>query len=126
MSQLKRLPLDMVKLDKELLNYIEYPNSQGALTDSIIDLIHHLDIEMLAEGVENKEQVDYLLKGNCDNIQGFFFAEPVAREKIEEIIEKGVSENEAQSRMIQKIGLTYEELFKQPARYLGKNWDIRQ
>lgn len=126
LSQLKKLPLNIVKLDKELLNYIEYPNSQGALTDSIIDLIHNLDIEMLAEGVENKEQVDYLTKGNCDNYQGFFFAEPVDKEKLEEIIERGISENEAVSRMIHKIGLTYEELFKQRTKNIGSNWDIRQ
>lgn len=115
----------MVKLDKEFIDEIDQLNPQGALTESIISLVHKLNIEMLAGGVENKEQFDYLTKGKCDNIQGYFFEEPVPEEMIEGIISKGILENEALSKTIQKAGLTYEGFVREKMQLIGKKWDAR-
>ena len=125
LGQLKKMPINMVKLDKEFIDEIDPSNPQGALTESIISLVHKLNIEMLAGGVENKEQFDYLIKGKCDNIQGYFFEEPVPEEMIEGIISKGILENEALSRMIQKAGLTYEGFVRQKMQSIGKKWDTK-
>ncbi|HWQ43800.1 MAG TPA: GGDEF domain-containing phosphodiesterase [Desulfosporosinus sp.] len=125
LSHLKNMPINMVKLDKEFIDEIDQSNPQGALTESIISLVHKLNIEMLAGGVENKEQFDYLIKGKCDNIQGYFFEQPVPEEMIEGIISKGILENEALSKVIQKAGLTYEGFVRQKMRLIGRQWDTK-
>lgn len=125
LGQLKKMPINMVKLDKEFIDEIDPSNPQGVLTESIISLVHKLNIEMLAGGVENKEQLDYLIKGKCDNIQGYFFEEPVPEEMIEGIISKGILENEALTRLIQKAGLTYEGFVRQKIQSIGNKWDTQ-
>ncbi|HEY8909997.1 MAG TPA: EAL domain-containing protein [Desulfosporosinus sp.] len=125
LTHLKKMPINMVKLDKEFIDEIDPSNPQGALTESIISLVHKLNIEMLAGGVENKEQLDYLVKGKCDNIQGYFFEEPVPEEMIEDIISKGILENEALSRVIQKAGLTYEGFVREKMKLIGRKWDTK-
>ncbi|MDR3587688.1 MAG: EAL domain-containing protein [Desulfosporosinus sp.] len=125
LAQLKKMPINMVKLDKEFIDEIDPSNPQDTLTESIISLVHKLNIEMLAGGVENQEQFDYLIKGKCDNIQGYFFEEPVAEEMIDGIISNGILENEALSRMIQKAGLTYEGFVRQKMQSVGKKWDTK-
>ena len=124
-SDLKKLPINMVKLDKEFIHEIDQPRSQDALAESIISLVHKLNIELIAGGVENKKQFDYLIKGKCDNIQGYFFEEPVPEEMIAGIINKGILENEALSRVIQKAGLTYEGFVRQEMQKIGRKWDTK-
>lgn len=124
-SDLKTLPINMVKLDKEFIHEIDQPRPQDALAESIISLVHKLNIELIAGGVENKKQFDYLIKGKCDNIQGYFFEEPVPEELIEGIINKGILENEALTRVIQKAGLTYEGFVKQEMLRIGRQWDTK-
>ncbi len=124
-SDLKKLPVNMVKLDKEFIHEIDQPRPQDALAESIISLVHKLNIELIAGGVENQKQFDYLTKGKCDNIQGYFFDEPVPEERMGEIVHKGILENEAISRVIQKAGLTYEDFVKQEMRRIGKQWDTK-
>jgi|GEM_PF-1288495 len=125
LSHLKNMPINMVKLDKEFIDEIDQSDQQGALTESIISLVHKLNIEMLAGGVENKEQFDYLIKGKCDNIQGYFFEQPVPEEMIEGIIRKGILENEALSKVIQKAGLTYEGFVREKMKLIGRQWDTK-
>ncbi|HIF50508.1 MAG TPA: EAL domain-containing protein [Thiotrichaceae bacterium] len=45
---------------------------------------HYLDIKVVAEGVETKEQVDFLTENNCDCLQGYYFSEPLTSEKLED------------------------------------------
>lgn len=122
-SDLKKLPINMVKLDKEFIHEIDQTRPQDALAGSIISLVHKLNIGLIASGVENKEQLDYLIKGNCDNIQGYFFEEPVPEEMLGVIIKKGMLENEALTRVIQKAGLTYEGFVRQEMKRIGKKLD---
>lgn len=124
-SDLKKLPVNMVKLDKEFIHEIDQSSYQDALAESIISLMHKLDIELIASGVENIKQYDYLLRGECDNIQGFFFEEPVSEDMIEEVIKRGVLENDALNRVIQKAGLTYEGFVRREIVRIGKRWDTK-
>ncbi|WP_158408583.1 EAL domain-containing protein [Desulfosporosinus fructosivorans] len=124
-SDLKKLPINMVKLDKEFIHEIDQPRPQDALAESIISLVHKLNIELIAGGVETKKQFDYLIKGNCDNIQGYFFEEPVPEKMLEGIITKGILENEALTRVIQKAGLTYEGFVKQEMLRIGRSCDTK-
>jgi len=124
LAQLKKLPVNMVKIDKIFIDEIGQDNTSGILTKSLISLVHELNIEMIAEGVENKEQLNYFIKEKCDNVQGYFMAEPVPEEQLGEIISKGILENEAVSRLSQKVGLTYEGILKWKKIAPGMYWDV--
>ncbi len=125
-SDLKKMPINMVKLDREFIHDIDETRPQKLLAaESIISLVHKLNLELIASGVENKQQFDYLIKGKCDIIQGYFFEEPVPLELLEGIIRKGILENEALSQVIQRAGLTYEGFVRQERQRIGKKWDLK-
>ena len=54
---------------------------------SLIDLAHHLDMKVIAEGVETKEQADFLKNYGCDYLQGFYFSRPVPEEEFEKLLD---------------------------------------
>ena len=75
-SNLNSLPFHMLKLDKSLVDYIG--NSRGnQVLRHIISLAHGLEMDVLAEGVETAEQVQFLREVGCDVIQGFYFSRPL-------------------------------------------------
>lgn len=53
----------------------------------MIDLAHHLDMKVIAEGVETKEQADFLKNYGCDYLQGFYFSRPVPEEEFEKLLD---------------------------------------
>ncbi len=89
MNHLIRLPIDLVKIDRRLVAYLPIPGKQAAMLQSIFDLGRMLQVHMLAEGVERKEQLDALLQYGCDFGQGHFFSTPVSQEKAQALLEKG-------------------------------------
>ncbi|HZK54454.1 MAG TPA: EAL domain-containing protein, partial [Desulfosporosinus sp.] len=124
-SELTKMPINMVKLDREFIHEIDQTRNQSALAESIISMVHKLNIELIASGVETKQQLDYMIKEKCDNIQGYFFEKPVPLELLEGIIHKGILENETLSKVIQQAGLTYESFVKQERQRAGMKWDIK-
>lgn len=88
LSYLKKLPINLLKIDKSFIDEIKDSTPQNDLTEPIISLVHKLNIETLAEGVEEKVQLDYLTKVGCDNFQGFYLSKPVTKEEVEELIKK--------------------------------------
>ena len=91
LNYLTKLPLDSVKIDKSFVQNIKYGTVEREMIQSIISLAHHLKLEIIAEGVEEKEQLQYLIDGNCDYCQGFLLFMPDRKEKMEEILQ---NENE--------------------------------
>ena len=55
---------------------------------SLIELAHRLDLKVIAEGVETKEQADFLRNYGCDYFQGFYFAKPMPQEEFEALLDK--------------------------------------
>lgn len=86
MRYLQRLPINLLKIDKSFVDQIDLVNRDKNLVDSIISLAHTLGMETLAEGVETKEQLQYLTKCKCGNIQGFYLGRPMYKKDIEKII----------------------------------------
>lgn len=74
---MKDLPLDIIKLDRSLISNIVIDEREQMITESMITIIHALDIQVVAEGVETKEQLEFLKQYGCDLIQGFFFSRPL-------------------------------------------------
>ena len=83
LSYLKKLPIDLLKIDKSFIDEINILNPKNDFIESIISLIHKLDIKALAEGVENKFQKEYLEKVDIDSIQGFYFSKPLPEDEVE-------------------------------------------
>lgn len=79
---LKNLPIDFVKIDKFFIDDISKDQVKQDIVFSMIRMSHVLDIEVVAEGVETKEQLNYLKKFNCDYAQGFYFIRPNSKQKI--------------------------------------------
>lgn len=78
-------PFDYIKIDKMFIDNIDKKQNE-VLIEGIIDTAHVLGIEVIAEGVETKEQVDILKKIGCDIIQGYYYCKPLSPENLTEYI----------------------------------------
>ncbi len=84
LNYLTFLPVDIIKLDRSLnMKFLEIKNIK--VMDSLISLVHSLGLIVVAEGIEELEQVQRLSSAGCDFIQGYFFSKPVGAECIPEI-----------------------------------------
>jgi diguanylate cyclase (GGDEF)-like protein len=80
LGYLKRLPIDILKIDKSFVNDVTTDPDDAALVMAIITLAHNLKLKVVAEGVETEEQLRFLRLLRCDQIQGYFFSKPVSSE----------------------------------------------
>ncbi len=89
MNYLKKLPIDSVKIDRSFLtDVMDGDEGQRSIIQAVITLSHANDLTVVAEGVETKEQLDFLRKEHCDKAQGYFFSRPLPAEELEVIVKK--------------------------------------
>lgn len=81
MSLLKQFPIDTVKVDRSFVREILNNRDHRAITEAIIGLGKALDLTVVAEGVETKDQEMFLREHDCDVIQGYLFSKPIAGDK---------------------------------------------
>lgn len=86
LSYLNNLPIDTIKIDKSFIDSAVVNDSCGIITESIIKMAQRLGYDTVAEGVETKDQFNYLRKNNCDIIQGFLVGKPVPKNEFEKIL----------------------------------------
>lgn len=84
LNSLKELPLDVVKLDAEFFRGTDDLNRANLIVSRTIDLAKQLGMQIVAEGIETREQVDFLAERDCDLIQGYYFAKPMPIQEYEE------------------------------------------
>jgi diguanylate cyclase (GGDEF)-like protein len=77
LGSLKRLPINTIKIDRSFVRDIAIDHHAGAIVKTIISMAHNLDMKVLAEGVETDQQLEFLKKYGCDEVQGFLFSPPV-------------------------------------------------
>ena len=75
---LKLLPLDRIKIAKPFVSGIEKNEKDAAIVSLIIALSKRIDVKVIAEGVETQAEVDFLRREGCDEIQGFYYYQPLA------------------------------------------------
>lgn len=85
LNYLKNFPIDYIKIDKSFINELMNDPNDAIIVNAIITLAHNLRKEVIAEGVETVEQLEFLKNHQCDIIQGFFFSKPLPVEEIEMI-----------------------------------------
>ena len=83
LGQLKRMPIDALKIDKSFVDDVLTDSDSAEIVYAIIRLSHALNMRVVAEGVESVEQLAFLKKQGCDEIQGFVVAKPLPPDKIE-------------------------------------------
>ena len=86
MSYLAKLPVDVLKLDKSLVDNIDYEVNKRELVKSLIETCQRLNIETIAEGVETEQVLRILQTIGCDQVQGFYFSKAVPRNELEKVV----------------------------------------
>lgn len=86
LSYLKRFPIHTLKIDQSFIRNLNTSFEDAAIVKSIITLAHSLKLSVVAEGVETKEQFDYLYNHECDEIQGYLFSPPVSADEFTELL----------------------------------------
>ena len=89
MSYLKRLPLDKLKIDQSFVKDLNSSEEDSAIAKAVIGLAKSLNLKIIAEGVETKEQRDFLLENCCDNIQGYFYCKPIPANQMRDFLVAG-------------------------------------
>lgn len=95
LNMLKDIPVDVVKIDREFFNGTVNSEKGRAVISTVVDLAKNLDMEVISEGVETLEQVEFLTEINCAMVQGYYFAKPMPISAFEELWHKDLSEREA-------------------------------
>lgn len=88
LAYIKRLPIDKIKIDKSFVDELPYDAEDSAIVRSIISIAKNLHINIIAEGVENEEQRDFLKKEGCSLIQGYFYAKPLRADEYKQFLLK--------------------------------------
>lgn len=91
LEYLTRLPIDKLKIDKSFIDTVLTDNDDASIVKAVISMGHNMGMKVIAEGVENKEQVKFLLQHGCDYAQGFFYSKPVNAQQITLLLERNKS-----------------------------------
>ena len=89
LNYLKYFPLDEIKIDKSFVRDIPARWDDVAIAKAIFTLAHSLNMRVLAEGIENKVQLEFMRLHDCDEIQGFLFSKPVSSQELSDILTSG-------------------------------------
>ncbi len=77
LNYLRQLPITTLKIDKTFIDTISTEGKNKSLTDHIVKIGRSMDLCVVAEGVENEDQMQYLIKHKCNKIQGYLFSKPI-------------------------------------------------
>ena len=93
LSYLHHFPIHRLKIDKTFVRRLSTHPEDSAITEAIIVMAHTMGIRVVAEGIENRQELDFLTEKNCDEAQGFYFSRPLTIEQLAEKIQGCISEN---------------------------------
>lgn len=86
LSYLKQLPIDTLKVDKSFIDDLDKDGE--IITNTIISMAKNLKFKVIAEGIENEEQLSYLKGQNCHEGQGYYFSKPITSEKMDVLFQE--------------------------------------
>jgi EAL domain-containing protein (putative c-di-GMP-specific phosphodiesterase class I) len=82
LSYLVHFPIDTLKIDRSFIRQTPSDPAHSAISSAIISLANSLKLNVIAEGVENQEQLDFLQDHRCNAVQGYFFSRPIDHEQV--------------------------------------------
>ncbi len=94
LAYLKRFKLDTLKIDQSFVRDISNDADDAAIVSAIINMAHSLGMNVVAEGVESREQLEFLRANACDQIQGYYFSQPLPAEAFANLLDQDLSEQQ--------------------------------
>lgn len=91
LAYLKKLPIDKLKIDKSFVDNLPLDEEDSVISRIIISLAQNLNLKIIAEGVETKEQKDFLVENGCTHIQGYYYSKPIPSNEMELLLQEGFS-----------------------------------
>ena len=91
LNYLKRFPIDALKIDRSFVEDVPDRFEDAAIVRSVIQLAHGLNLRVVAEGVEKREQLEFLREHDCREVQGYYFSYPLASAEFLELFERGIA-----------------------------------
>ena len=88
LQYLKKFPIDVIKIDRSFVKEIGFDKKDEAIVDTILHMAKNMEKYCVAEGVESKQQLDYLTERGCHLIQGFLFSKPMPAESVKNFLSK--------------------------------------
>ena len=88
LNYLQQLPINVLKIDKSFVDELPIKNAQRLMVGSIIGLVHQMKIRVVAEGVDDRRQLDILTKYQCDFVQGNIWGRPVIESEVGQLFKK--------------------------------------
>lgn len=86
LAYLSRFPIDKLKIDIAFIREVPHNAQDAAITRTIIELAHSLNLQVIAEGVENCEQLAFLTENGCDQVQGYLLSRPLPTKELETLL----------------------------------------
>ena len=86
LSYLKKLPIDKLKIDQSFVKNLPDDEEDASIAKAVIALAKSLNLNIIAEGVEDSAQRDFMVENGCDNIQGYFYSKPIPAREMKEFL----------------------------------------
>ncbi|WP_051620407.1 sensor domain-containing protein [Paenibacillus sp. UNC451MF] len=90
---LKKIPIHKLKIDQSFIRDITMDPDNAAIVSTIIAMANHLKLDVVAEGVETREDLQFLLEQNCGHAQGYYFSKPLTHTEFEQLLHENVLPN---------------------------------
>jgi len=87
LNYLKVFPADTIKIDQTFIKGVATNNVDAQITKAVISMAHNLNINVVAEGIETREQLDFLNGSGCDEVQGYFISRPIPAEEMFKLLQ---------------------------------------
>ncbi len=89
-SNLRRYPLDELKIDRSFIKDVPANTNDAAIVGAIISMAHGLGMNVVAEGIEEEDQLDFLRDTDCDEYQGYLASKPVLASDFQALVAKNM------------------------------------
>src|ERR1700681_3440252 len=93
LSYLRKFPIDALKIDQSFVHQIATPPDETTIVTAVISMGRSLKLRVVAEGVETREQLDFLQAQQCEEAQGYYFSRPLAAPQFAQLLQVGIAEN---------------------------------
>jgi EAL domain-containing protein (putative c-di-GMP-specific phosphodiesterase class I) len=87
------LPFDVLKIDRSFASYITEDQKDATVVSGVISIARELNMEVIVEGVETEEQLNFFIAHNCNTVQGYYYSKPLQINKIQNFLARYREEN---------------------------------
>ncbi|MDO9192817.1 MAG: EAL domain-containing protein, partial [Undibacterium sp.] len=94
LAYLKRFPINKLKIDRSFVSDLPHDKDDAAIAQAIVSLSHHMDMRVVAEGIETVEQAEFLRELGCTYAQGFLFSQPLPAARFALFAEANLAQTE--------------------------------